>query len=412
MTLSYLIHGSLIVGLLCLIGRRQPSNALFYSGAMVKLLAGICLGLIYKFYYESGDTLKYFEAAVVLSEQPITHWFTTKHTAVEAFSGQPRAILFTQITASICLLTGGDYWVVACYFSLVSFLCYWFLFRQINDTLPNIRWPAAVALLYFPSSVFWSSGIMKGTVTNAAIMVLIALTLKTFYQKRLFHADRLLGLLAFLSLLYIKYYLLAILLPILFYVIIDRWANRHGVTQSYRIFFFIILTVSTMAIAPFINPNLRLSKLPEAIHRNQRDVYFLTESRSSIDLRMEPNWSSLLAHIPVSLLAGMYGPTPLDGGSPWSWIPKVENTLLIFFSGWSMWLLFKQRRFEPDILLLSALAYVCIICAILPLAAPNYGALSRYKASMTPLLVMAVTILPAWKIFSGRNNSKFASQDG
>src|SRR3990170_8117515 len=44
-----------------------PLQQFFWPALLVKLTAGICLGLIYTYYYTVGDTFNYFEDGVKLA---------------------------------------------------------------------------------------------------------------------------------------------------------------------------------------------------------------------------------------------------------------------------------------------------------------------------------------------------------
>jgi hypothetical protein len=180
--------------------------------------------------------------------------------------------------------------------------------------------------------------------------------------------------------------------------------HRGGVKKSVRAIVYAVIVVSTLVIAPSINPNLNLLKLPEIIHRNQQEAFEPTPNDSSIDLRITPEWTSLLQALPRSLFIGLYGPFIFDKGSVWSWIPKIENLILIILTCLSLFLLWRQQLFSPDIMVMAALIFILALAIVLPLAAPNFGALVRYKATFTPFLFTLLTILPCWQYQSRLQN--------
>jgi len=395
--MSYLPH-LIILGVAgWLIGRRQPDQWIFYTALLLKLIAGVCLGYIFKNYYWGGDTFHYYQAAEVLANRPLAEWWQLLgQSEIGYFPNQPRAILFTKIVSGFVLLTQGDYWIVACYFSFISFLAYWYFYRQVITTLPNIKWPVIIGFLLVPSTIFWSSGILKDTLTNASVVFVAAFMLKLFYRKKIHFAELLVTVLALVVLYFIKYYLLILLLPLMMYALTDRSMHRGGVKTGVRAGVYGFLLLATLLIAPSVNPNLNVLKLPEIIHRNQQEAFVPTPDDSSIHVRIAPTWPSLITSLPHALIIGLYGPSVFDTGSVWSWIPKLENLVLVLLTLFSLVLLWRQQLFSPDILVVAALIFIFTLAAMLPLAAPNFGALVRYKATFTPFLFTVLTILPCW----------------
>jgi hypothetical protein len=380
-----------------LIGRKQPDKIIFYSGLTLKVIAGIALGLIYKEYYNGGDTWRYYAAAYELGNLPFSEWWIQLgNKEIGAFENQPRAILFTKIVSGFVFLTNGDYWIVSAYLSCLSFLGYWFFYRQIYSTLPNIKWPIVIGFIFLPSTVFWSSGILKGVLTNASIVYISGFSLKLFYRKKIYVPEILITVLSLVLLYYIKYYLLIVLLPAVLYALFDRRAHRIGLTKSVRGTVYACIVLATILFAPNVNPNLRLSRLPDVIHLNQRLIQSANEKGSNVDLLIDPNWRSLATATPKALLIGLFGPTVFHSGSILSWVPRIENLVIFLLAVFSLTLLLKQKLWDPDILIMASIGFILILAILLPLAAPNFGTLIRYKAAFTPFLMSLVTILPCW----------------
>lgn len=397
--MSYFIHTIILGTAIWLVGRKQPDQLIFYTGMFLKLVAGIAVGWIYWEHYYGGDTWLYYDAAKALADLPFKEWWAQLGNAqIEVFKNQPRAILFTKIVSGFLFITHGDYWVTASYFSFISFLAFWFFYRQIRSTLPNIKWPVIIGFLLLPSTVFWSAGILKGALTNASVVFIAALSLKLFYRKKIHFSEIVLLTLAVVLLFYIKYYLLVTLFPVVLYALFDKRAHRIGLTKPVRGIAYAIILSTTILVAPKINPNLRISDLPQAIHINQLQIQKANTRISQIDLMIDLTWSSLLTSTPKAMAIGLFRPSIFDAGSNWSWIPRIENLLIFLLTFFSLGLLLRQKLWAPDILVLSAIAFILILATLLPLAAPNFGTLVRYRAPFTPFLITLITILPYWMI--------------
>ena len=395
--MNYFLHSLLLGFCIWLVGRKQPDQLLYYTGISLKLIAGIALGLIHHFHYYGGDTWHYYNAAKLLTDLSISEWWTKlKNAEIGSFANQSRAIFFTKIVSIFIFITKGDYWVVSSYFSFISFLAYWFFYRQIRSTLPNIKWPVVIGFLLFPSNVFWSAGILKGVLTNASVVFISAFSLKLFYRKKIYVWEIFFTGLCAILLYSIKYYLFVVLLPVVLYVFFDGRAHRMGLSKYFRGLVYVTLLSLTVLIAPIINPNLKISELPVALYRNQAQIQAFTSNESDINLLIEPTWLSLLSMVPKSTAIGLFGPSIFDSGSLWSWAPRLENLLIFILAIMSVGLLIRQRLWEPDILVIASLVIILSLATILPLASPNFGTLVRYRAPFTPFLVVLVTILPCW----------------
>ena len=395
--MNYFIHILVLGMVILLIGRKQPDQPLYYTGVLLKLVAGIALGLIYKSHYYGGDTWHYYDAAKLLADLPLNEWWTElQNEEIGSFPNQPRAIFFTKIVSTVIVITKGNYWVVASYFSTLSFLAYWFFYRQIRSTLPNIKWPVVIGFLLFPSSVFWSAGILKGVLTNASITFVSAFCLKLFYRKKIHPGEIFITIVCVILLFTIKYYLFIVLLPVVLYALFDRRAHRLGLSKVFRGTVYISILLLTVLAAPKVNPNLRILDLPSAVYKNQLQIQVSTSNESDIDLLIEPTWGSFLSRVPKAVAAGLFGPTIFNHGSIWSWAPRLENLILAILTVISIGLLIRQKLWEPDILVIASLVLILTLATILPLASPNFGTLVRYRAPFIPFLVVLVTILPCW----------------
>ena len=95
-------------------------KSFYWSGLILKLCAGISLGLIYTYYYAYGDTWAMFQEALKMQsiafsslDNFIDVYFKNDFTAITDFSYsiQPRAAFMSKIIAPIAYVSGGNYWL-------------------------------------------------------------------------------------------------------------------------------------------------------------------------------------------------------------------------------------------------------------------------------------------------------------
>ena len=273
----YFWNYGLILLLVWLIGRKQPDKVIFYTAFAWKLCTGWALGAIYLRYLGGGDTFAYYESGQLLADQPLRAIWNSE-TVLSRFAHQPRALFFTKIIATTKALSGGNYWIISAWLSSISFLGFWYFYRQIGQVVPNWKWAVVIGFLFFPSSVFWSAGIMKGTLTNAALVYLSGVMLKIYYAEKPRSYELLFAVLAGIILWFIKYYVLALFLPLALLLLLNQFALRKGINVGIRIGICLFVFGSILFSAPLLNPNLRLSSLPKALSRDQQSFLEITNN--------------------------------------------------------------------------------------------------------------------------------------
>lgn len=150
-------------------------------GLYAKLFGGICFGLIYAYYYNyTGDTFTYYRDI-----QKLTAFFYSEPINVikvvfqEVGTFNPDTF---HITSQIFFFRGADTFMVVRICSLINFLAFntylgttvilsylsflgvWKLFVLFESYYPEIRYKLAIATLYFPSVIFWGSGLLKDSI--------------------------------------------------------------------------------------------------------------------------------------------------------------------------------------------------------------------------------------------------------
>jgi len=125
--------------------RRQsmPARAVYWPALLFKLTAGVCLGLIYVYYYDGvGDTILYFRDSGVLSslarKDPATYlaYLWDSNVQLELTSDaaeQPRTLYLLKLASVFNLLTHDNYWITSAYFSFVSFMAAWYIVSQVRQ---------------------------------------------------------------------------------------------------------------------------------------------------------------------------------------------------------------------------------------------------------------------------------------
>ena len=163
----------------------RDTRKYFIPGLTVKFIGAIALGLVYQLYYGGGDTLNYYNwgASMVWQaflDSPIKAYsliVAGSEYPVDAFDYASRIIFFgdlpsysvVRLAGFLSIFTLNSYYSIALCFGAISFAGSWALFWALYKYYPKIVKWAAAAVLFVPSVFFWGSGILKDTLTFAAL---------------------------------------------------------------------------------------------------------------------------------------------------------------------------------------------------------------------------------------------------
>ena len=110
----------------------------FWPALVAKVLAGIALGLVYTYYYTTGDTFLYFDDGKKLADLARSDFFLYLRflwLGDDSFviwsdlnALQSRALYMVKLTSFVNLITLDNYWIISGYFSFFSFACF---FRRL-----------------------------------------------------------------------------------------------------------------------------------------------------------------------------------------------------------------------------------------------------------------------------------------
>lgn len=396
--------------------KNKPLIKYFFPAAAFKIVAGLCLGLIYLHYYKGGDTFIFFKNAEAFASMAFSspkdflsaiffNQFPEGSSALNNLIDQPRALLMSKLIAPLHLISRGNYFILSFYLSLFSFLGMWKLANRLVIYFPQTKVPAIISFLFFPSVVFWSSGVMKESIIMGIIGFTIAAFLKIYKESKWPKWYEILLLSTGLMILTgIKYYYAGLLLPILITTLLTKFITEKIEVLQYRTsnFFYIWTGVFILFIyfATHLHPNLQLQAILTILVQNH-DLIFASSNPDSLIYfyHLKPELLSILTNTPKALLAGLFRPLLWDWGSIWQIFTAMENMILVFFFAFSTYGIKKISIMEnkDKVLLFAAVVYILILAVTMAFASPNFGSLMRYKIGFLPQFIYI--ILSANQIF-------------
>ena len=364
----------------------------FVVGLLLKLLCGCLLGLLYMYHYEGvGDTLTYHEMASILAKTAHSDWVMFIEVFIDnpfpQYQDQPRAWFMVQVVSLFHIFTNSNYWLTACWFSFFSFAGLYFLASSLAKIFPLHKNASFIAFLFFPSVVFWSSGIIKESIALFSIGVVIGSVIRFLYKDRNYYY-LLPAVLCLFLLWQVKYYVAAVWVLVLVPFIVTFFiGSRYRKVNPILLSFLIIAVIIT-----FLHPNFYPHRVVEVIFIN----YMAYQEASSLGDVMvfpyeQPDAWFIILNTPFALFTTLFLPLIPNNMSAPSIFASVENwVLFLLFSGWLAGKIknhFKMERIE-----VMLLVYIAVLAVFLGLSAPNYGTLARFRVSFLPFFVWLILV--------------------
>ena len=382
------------------ISHKSGIISFYWWGIALKLSAGIGLGLLYSHYYTSGDSWAMFNEAIKLSgvafasaSRFLDIYILSDYSAIPDFTYifQPRAAFMTKILALLALITNHNYWLSACYLSMFSFFSFWLAANTIYKLFDS-KITAVLPTLFFPSIVFWSSGVIKESVAIGSLAGVLAILVSAYYKKRVDWMNMLLLLIGLLLLLYLKYYYAAILIVTFATIFITR-AILPKTSKTYvEMGSILIVFTAILGIASLSHPNFWPSRFLSVMVDN---YYQFLKNSSTENVVMfnnlSPTIGSFLFYSPKALFAGLFYPLWMKSFNIIKLASVTENWLvLISFIYALRW--FKPPKLRDDrLLLLGLLLFVLTSAIFITYSTPNLGTLARFKIGYLLVFVTLVT---------------------
>jgi len=377
----------------------------FWPALSARVLAGIALGLVYTYYYTTGDTFLYFDDGKKLADLARTDfilylrflWLGDDSFVIwsDLNALQSRALYMVKITSFANLITLDNYWVISAYFSFFSFACTWLLVKTIVRSFPSAKYSVLIGFLFFPSVVFWSSGLIKESAALGALFFLTTIVLDVWTDQRSARWKWIVAPLALWLVWNLKYYFLAVFAPVAFAALAFRFLSAYVKPKSivYKFVLWCVVFALPLMVISSIHPNFYPHRIMEVIVSSNNQFLSLSAPEDLIGYySLDASVRSILTNSPWALFSGLFRPLPWEAHTAFQWVIAFENLVLIILFCTSLLNISKWLRSHQRLLIWSTVVYVSMLCVFLALSTPNFGTLSRYRISFLPFFFLLITI--------------------
>jgi len=378
--------------------KRNPTAVI---ALFLKITAGIVLGLLYKFYYNGGDTFLYYKEAATIAHYFMDHpgqFFQIFFRTIEipelkniiVFHDQPRALLFSKIVSVFYLFSGGNYWIIGAFLSFINFICLHLLVSELSKSFEGLKKAATIAFYFLPTFVFWTSGLLKESLAIGALAVAVAMVIYFIRTKEYGKYSYWIYLFISAILLWeLKYYYAAIAIPILIGIllfdVVNKWKKVH---PALLIFVFLagILLISNF------HYNLDFSRVLTVIYKNHQLGLKSSGNDAILYYNFDGSLRGFLVNIPIALFSGLFRPFIFEVSNPLQFFVALENLGVLILLIITL-IRTRFRIFIKNPFVIPILIYVFSLAVFLAFATPNFGTLSRYKVGYWPFFVFLVLVI-------------------
>jgi hypothetical protein len=391
---------------------------------ITKVLAAVVLYLIYTRFYSdraTADIFRYYDDSAILYNSLAAHpfdffrmltgigadqadllpyydamrnWYNTDL----AFNDSRTMI---RINAFLRLFSMGTYFphaVVMCFLAMVGLTG---IFRLFNKLSPNRTVLLTVIVYLLPSTLLWTSGMVKEAFLMFALGVICYRIECVSVSSISRWKNVVLLLVSVFFLLTVKAYVFFLVLPMLVF----WWAyQRNSWLEGWKapVFYFVYFLLLAQA-APFITG----SELPALLASKQAEFFQVAiteQAKSLIEIpRLQPDWQSLLLSAPGAFLRALLLPLPWQAHNILMWLSVLEN---LFIATLLLMMIFSIRK--ADLVRVNAAMLACAVfgVSIFVLSGwvtPIIGALVRYKVPGLPFVLFIFLSVSYRKWMDGGN---------
>ncbi len=391
----------------------------FFPALTARVVGALALGFIYQFYYSGGDTFNFhthgsriiWNAFIESPETGLKLLFAdgSDETGIYKYSSQipffrdKSSYTIIRIAGFFDLFTFSSYAGTALLFAGFSFIGSWMWFLTFYKKYPgNRRW-IALAVLFFPSVIFWGSGIMKDSV------VFFMYRNNNFEIDRLFNRRKLsffhfIVLLAGFYLIFLtkKFVLQALVPSAILWVYLT---NLNSIKSfALRIVVFPLFIIAIAVIAFF-----SVQKIGEGDQRYSLDNLAYTSKVTATDIlyqtgrdagsgytlgQLDGSFTTMLALAPKAINVSLFRPYIWEVKNPLMLLSSLEGILMFLVSCYVIinvrFSIFRYLA-NPDIAF--SLLFALIFAFAVGVSTYNFGTLSRYKIPVIPFFVISMSLI-------------------
>lgn len=313
--------------------------------------------------------------------------------------------MVTRIVAILSFFTFGTFMSINLIFSMIAFSGIWRLYRFFYEQYPHLSKQFAIAILYLPTFVFWSSGILKDPICVGALGWITYSLYSIFYTRNNVFRNLLLFVFFAWLLVVLKIYILVSYLPffILFLLLSNLKLVKNKLVKAFLVLVFLSLSIAGFlratetigtALGKFAGEGITKSiKSYQANYAQQENQ---VESNFSLGVEFDGSPMSLVKIAPAAIVATLYRPFIWESKKLSTLLSSLESLAMMLFT---LYVILKTGIFRfLRTIIKSPMVLYCFMFAIIfslfvGATTLNFGTLVRYKIPAMPFYLIALFLI-------------------
>lgn len=410
--------------------RDKSIRKYFLLGIFAKLIGGLILAIITKYYYQGGDSFYIFQGARSITENFYSDFSTTLKIIFNDSQylienglrdtyfrytyfilSRDASFLVVKVAGIFGLISFNNFLGTSVLFGIIGFIGNWKIYKAFLILYPNLKKELAYCILFIPTNLLWSSGIVKETIAIFFLGYIFYSIIQIQIKKRLSKIPIL--IISILGLAVIKFYiLLAVILSALIWTI---QKNKNQIRNKYirNSFMFAALIICLVTFLIGFNNVTKQKKYKrysiENVKQKSEDMVRHYSEINKTDINVNTTnkgVSSIIFNSPITIFNITYRPFIWEARNPIMLIIALENLILFMFS---IIIIFKRnlygtfKQISTNYTIQFCIVYSALIALIIGISNTNFGTITRYRVVYTQFLLVGFMLIYKLKRYKKRS---------
>lgn len=299
----------------------------------------------------------------------------------------------------------GQYLAINLFFAMVAFSGIWRLYRFFYEQYSHLGKQLAIAILFLPTFLFWSSGILKDSLCIGAMGWITYSLYAIFFARRRIIRNTLIVLFFGWLLAMLKVYILVAYLPflILYLILSNLRLVRNKLARALLVLIFLTASFAgffrateniTEALGKFAGEGITESiKSYQERYAAQENF---SESNFSLGVEFDGSVMSLVKIAPAAVVATLYRPFIWESKKLSTLMSSLESLAMMLFT---LYVLLKAgifgslKAFIKSPMIMYCLMFSLVFAIFVGSTTLNFGSLVRYKIPCLPFYLIALFLI-------------------
>ena len=316
----------------------------------------------------------------------------------------PNNFMVVRIVAVMSYFTMGKYLITCLFFSMLSYSGVWRLYRFFYEQYPHLHKHLAIAILFLPTFVFWSSGILKDPLCTGALGWITYALYEGIFKKKHLIKNTIIVIFAGYVLVLLKIYILVSYVPFLLLFLVLKNVNLVRNTfmkVAITLTLLVGILVGFTQIMKELQGSMKkyagesITKTIQGYQKNYADQENWAQSNFSLGVEFDGSMISLVKMAPAAIIATLYRPFIWESRKLSTLLSSLEGLALMLFTLRVLFAVGLRKLFRAmrDPAILYCILFSLLFALFVGATTPNFGTLCRYKIPCMPFYVIALILI-------------------